>query len=86
MRLLEPEVYGEFGLVTSVIGFISIFSFSQFIAHALQVRDESALDYQSHFTAGAVIMVSLCGVTNLVAVAFRWLPAYARPHHPGRSR
>ena len=77
VRLLAPTAYGEFSLATSVIGFLSIFSFNSFIAHTLQVKDDKAVHYQEHFTAGAAIQLGLCGVTNLVALALRWFPKYA---------
>ena len=77
VRLLEPAAYGQFGLVTSVIGFISIFSFNNFIAHTLQVRDEADVHYQDHFTAGAVMAGTMFLVTNLVAFALRWFESYA---------
>ncbi len=77
VRLLEPAAYGQFGLVTSVIGFISIFSFNNFIAHTIQVRDEADVHYQDHFTAGAVMAGTMFVVTNLVAFALRWFESYA---------
>lgn len=77
VRLLPPAAYGQFGFVTSVIGFISIFSFSNFIAHLVQVRDDKDAHFQDHFTAGAALNLGMCGVTNLIAFAFRWFPASA---------
>jgi len=77
VRLLEPGAYGQFGLVTSIIGFVSIFSFNNFVAHTLQVRDEADVHYQDHFTAGAVMAGTMFIVTNLVAAALRWFESYA---------
>lgn len=77
VRILEPAAYGQFGLVTSVIGFLSIFSFNNFIAHTIQVRDEADVHYQDHFTAGAVMAGTMFVVTNLVAIALRWFENYA---------
>lgn len=77
VRLLAPEAYGQFSLVTSVIGFISIFSFNNFIAHTLQVKSDTELHYQEHFTAGAVLQIGMCVLTNLTALALRWSPKYA---------
>ncbi len=77
VRLLEPEAYGQFGLVTSLIGFVSIFSFNNFIAHSLQVKTDEEADFQSHFTAGALLQPGMFLVTNLVAFALRWIPSYA---------
>jgi teichuronic acid exporter len=77
VRLLAPEAYGQFSLVNSIIGFIGIFSFSNFIAHALQVKTDEEAHLQEHFTAGAILQIGMCVVANLVAVALRWFPKYA---------
>jgi PST family polysaccharide transporter len=76
VRLLEPEAYGQFGLVTSIIGFISIFSFNNFMAYTLQVKSDDETHYQDHFTAGAVIQASLFVLCNFLALCLWWMPAY----------
>ena len=77
VRLLDASAYGQFSLVTSIIGFLSIFAFNNFIAYTLQVQTEEETHYQEHFTAGAVLQLGMFLVTNLLAVALRWVPAYA---------
>ena len=77
VRLLDPSAYGQFSLVTSIIGFISIFSFNNFVAYTLQVQTEEETHYQEHFTAGAVLQLGMFLVTNITAVILRWVPAYA---------
>ena len=77
VRLLAPEAYGQFSLVVSIIGFLSIFSFTNFIAHTIQVKTDAEANYQEHFTAGAALQIGMFAVTNLVAVALRWFPKYA---------
>lgn len=77
VRLLPPEAYGHFGFVTSIIGFISIFAFGNFIAHVLQVKEEKDARFQEHFTAGAVLNISICVITNLVAIGLRWSPQWS---------
>jgi PST family polysaccharide transporter len=77
VRLLPPSAYGEFSLVTSMIGFISIFSFNNFLAYTLQVRREEETHYQDQFTAGSVIQTTLFLLTNAIAVMIRWIPSYA---------
>lgn len=78
VRLLQPESYGEFALTTSVIGFLSILSLNNFIAHVLQVQSSDEIHLQDHFTAGAVIQVALFGLTNLFAAALWWSQKYAQ--------
>lgn len=77
VRLLDASAYGQFSLVTSIIGFITIFSFNNFVAHTLQVQTDTETHYQEHFTAGAVLQLGMFVVANLVALIVRWLPAYA---------
>jgi len=77
VRLLAPEAYGRFGLVTSVVTFFTVVSFREFLQHTLQVRDDRDLHYQDHFTAGLAIQVAMCALVNLTAVGLRWTSTYA---------
>jgi O-antigen/teichoic acid export membrane protein len=77
VRLVNKEAYGQFSLVTSIMGFISLFSFNSFIAYTLQVKNEDETRYQEHFTAGAVLQLGVFLAANLVAVALRFFPTYA---------
>jgi len=76
VRLLSPDAYGRFGVVTSMIGFLSIFSFTSFIAHLLQVKDEKDAHFQDHFTAGAILNLGIFAITNLVALGMRFIPSW----------
>jgi O-antigen/teichoic acid export membrane protein len=76
VRVLAPKTYGEFALVTSIIGFIHVFSFNTFVQHVLQERDDSKVDYQNHFTFGFYLQLSMFFVTNLLAYAMQWLHIY----------
>lgn len=77
VRLLDPKAYGEFGMVTSVIGFISVFAFQNYISHTIQARSESDVHYQDHFTAGAFIQLVMFLIANLVAVLLRFTATYS---------
>lgn len=72
VRMLPAESYGQFGFVTSVVGFLAIFSYNHFVAHSLQVREEEATNYQAHFTAGAVMNITMFILANAVALGMRW--------------
>ena len=74
-RLLLPEAYGQFALVTSSIGFLSIFTSKNFVAYTLQVKDDQETHYQDHFTSGAVFQMGAFFIANAIAVAVRYLPA-----------
>jgi O-antigen/teichoic acid export membrane protein len=77
VRILKPESYGQFAMVGSVMGFLSIFSHNNFIAHILQVKGEADARYQEHFTASAVIQAGIFLISNAVAMALYWVPTYA---------
>ena len=46
IRLLLSEAYGHFSFVTSIVGFLTIFAFGNFIAQALQVKEEGEARFQ----------------------------------------
>ena len=77
VRILPAEVYGQFGFVTALVGFLTLYSFREFLGQTLVVRDPDQVHYQDHFTAGAVLQVAVCLLANGIAVALRWFPAYA---------
>src|SRR4051794_18331252 len=52
VRILPPEAYGQFGLVTTSISFLTVPSFREILAHTMQVRDDAQTHYQDQFTAG----------------------------------
>ena len=76
VRMIAPNTYGEFALVTSIIGFIHVFSFNTFIQHVLQVRDDSKVDYQQHFTFGFFLQAFMFIVTNLIAFLMEFFHFY----------
>jgi O-antigen/teichoic acid export membrane protein len=77
VRILPAEAYGQFGLTTTLLGFLTLYSFRGFLAHTLQVRAPEHPNFQVHFTAGVVIQAGVFIVANLVAVSLQWFPAYA---------
>ena len=77
VRLLAPKAYGQFGMVTTITGFLNVLSFGNFLAYTLQVRRDEDVHYQDHFTAGAFIQFCIFLIANVIAFALRFLPAYA---------
>jgi O-antigen/teichoic acid export membrane protein len=77
VRLLPADAYGQFGFVSTLVGFLTLYSFREMLGHTLIVRDEAGVRYQAHFTAGAVIQLAMCAIANLLAFALRWMPDYA---------
>ncbi len=78
VRLVVPEAYGQFGLVTSLIGFLQVFSFEHFITYTIQVRQQDQVHYQEHFTAGAIFQIGLFGCTHLSAYLLRHIEPLCR--------
>ncbi len=77
VRMLPPEVYGQFGFVTALVGFLTLYSFRELLGHTLVVREADEIHYQDHFTAGAVIQIGVFALANVVALILRSFPAYA---------
>ena len=76
VRLISPESYGKFALLSSIMTFIHVFSFNTFIQHILQLRDESRVNYHLHFSFGIIIQISVFLVTNLCAFVIRFTENY----------
>jgi hypothetical protein len=77
VRRLEPSAYGEFGLVTSIIGFFTVISFRSFLEHTFQVPVGEEPDYQNIFTIGGLIQGAIFVLVNLMALAMYAFPGYA---------
>ena len=76
VRLIAPEVYGAFALLTSIMTFIHVFSFNTVLQHVLQVRDDGKVNYQAHFTFGVFLQLGLFVFTNILALVFTYLEIY----------
>jgi O-antigen/teichoic acid export membrane protein len=76
VRLLAPESYGQFGLVTSIVGFLSVFSYRRFLEYTLQIRPGPEVDYQLYFTAGVYVQICLFLFANLAAGALKYSRQY----------
>lgn len=68
VRILSPAEYGSMALAQSVLGLVAVFSFATFSAHALQIRDPGAVDWDAHFSAALVLNLPLFGATLLLAL------------------
>ena len=77
VRLLQPSDYGSFALALSIVTLFSVVSFSTFVSHALQFRDPADIDWQSHFTAGAVVNLALALLTLIVAWVLSFTSLYS---------
>jgi len=76
-RLLPPDAYGQFGLVTTILGFLAILSFRAPLMYVLQARDDSDTLFQDQFTAGVVIQGAMFVIANVIALVVRQFETYA---------
>lgn len=73
VRLLSPEIYGQYALAHTILLFLSVISLKTIAPFALQARDPSAFDWDTHFSAGATLNVIVTVVSLLIAGAlFFW--------------
>lgn len=77
VRRLDPSAYGEFALVTSIIGFFTVISFRSFLEQTFQVPHGEEPDYQNIFSFGGVIQGTIFVLVNLVALGMHFFPGYA---------
>lgn len=70
-RLLTPAAYGTFALVISIVSFVAIVSYNNFLAYIVQAADDADVHYQDHFTAGAAIAAVLFVAANAAALVMR---------------
>jgi O-antigen/teichoic acid export membrane protein len=77
VRRLPLEAYGQFGLITTITSFLTVFSAREFINHTVLIQDDEKVNYQEQFVVGCLIQGALFVLANLIAVALRWFPAYA---------
>ena len=82
VRLLSPEVYGQYGLLMAIMGFLYVFSAQNFVDYTLQVRLEADVHYQDIFTTSVGVNFVLFVITNIIAVGSRALPDYANVETP----
>jgi O-antigen/teichoic acid export membrane protein len=75
-RLLDQADYGRFAFVTSVIGFLSVFSFASFLSYTLQVKSDDQTHYQDHFTAGAALQLTMFLLANLIGLLMATMSTY----------
>ena len=82
VRLLRPEIYGQYGLLMAIVGFLYVFSAQNFVDYTLQVRLETDVYYQDIFTTSVGVSFVLFAVTNIIALVVRVLPDYASIQTP----
>lgn len=81
VRLLSPSELGRAPAATGVLGQINCFNCSYCITQALQLREGEEPDWDSHWSAGFYIQLTLFIVCNGVA-AISWMFAPYRPMAP----
>lgn len=69
VRILSPEVYGQFALAQTVQLFIAVLSLKAIVPFALQAREPNTFDWELQFTAGAVLNTVVFIISLLIAGA-----------------
>jgi O-antigen/teichoic acid export membrane protein len=77
-RILSPADYGMFNLVTSIVGFLAIFSATNFLAFTLHVDSDDETHFQDQFTASAILQLNVFVVANLIALFLARSQDYAK--------
>jgi PST family polysaccharide transporter len=72
IRLLAPADYGRAALARTIVDLLAVVSFGTFATHTLQTREPAEIDWQAHFTAGAVINSALAFLT----LGLAWLLSF----------
>lgn len=70
VRLLSPEIYGQFALAQSIQLFLGVVSFKTIAPFAFQARDPSKFDWDTHFSAGLTLNLFITAVTLCLAAGF----------------
>lgn len=76
VRLLAPEIYGQFGFLMAVMGFLFVFSAQGVVDYALQVRGDQDVPTAEIFIFANCMALVLFVVANMVAVGAAFLPKY----------
>lgn len=76
VRLLSPDVYGQFGFLMAIVGFVYVFSAQSIVDYSLQIRNEDSVNYQDLFTTSVVVNSALCIIVNIIATVIGTLPDY----------
>ncbi|MEM9422180.1 MAG: oligosaccharide flippase family protein [Pseudomonadota bacterium] len=80
VRLLSPEIYGQFALAQTILLFLAVFSLKTFAPFALQSREIETFDWDAHFSAGVVLNASVTGAMWAISAGLFLLgPETMRP-------
>lgn len=67
VRILSPEIYGQFALAQSILILLSMISLKTFAPFALQSRNPREFDWDVQYSVGLVINTTVFAATLLVA-------------------
>jgi PST family polysaccharide transporter len=74
VRLLSPADYGNMALAQSIIALLAVASFATLSGHARQLRDPEMVDWEAHFSAGAVVN----GVLFCATLSLAWALSFTK--------
>lgn len=76
VRIIPPAEYGRFGAGLGFLALLNSFSFSAFVAQALQLPDGREADWSLHWSAGLYIQMSLMLACHGLAGLCWLVPSY----------
>lgn len=76
VRIIPPAEYGRFGATLGFLALLNSFSFSGFVAQALQLPDGRQADWSLHWSAGLYIQMSLMLACHGLAGLCWLVPSY----------
>ncbi|NBB16046.1 oligosaccharide flippase family protein [Caulobacter sp. SLTY] len=75
-RLISPEMFGQYGVVSGVILLLLSFSMQSFSAHLFHQKAPTDEDYYPHLAFGIMLHGLLFVVCNIIALVMHFMPQY----------
>jgi O-antigen/teichoic acid export membrane protein len=75
-RLITPQMFGQYGVVSGLILLLMSFSMQYFAAHLFHQKAPKPEEYHLHLTFGIMLHGLLFVLCNLIALAMHFIPQY----------
>ena len=77
-RLIAPELFGQYGTVSTILLFLMSFSMQRFTEHLFFQEDPTREEYHRHLSFGILLHLALLVVTNCIAAALQLHPTLSK--------
>lgn len=75
-RLITPQLFGQYGVVSGLILLLMSFSMQYFAAHLFHQKAPRPEEYHLHLTFGIMLHGFLFVICNLIALTMHFIPQY----------